>query len=203
MQIVHVAVEGTIGAGKTTVLKILQEQMPDAKVIEEPVGDWMRLGLLGRAYNHPERFALGFQQAVMVSLFHAYHQERDALVVISERSFFSNKHVFSNLHLDAEQWPFYAYAHDLLTKMLPERRLMYVYIETPVHEALRRIRQRGRKEEDAIDQDYLMKVQEAHESWLRSESNVVRIDGTQAPEKIASQIRAAVVSKILGKETFT
>ena len=197
MQKLHVAVEGTIGAGKTTVLKILKKLMPDAQVLDEPVEDWTQRGLLQKVYENPERFALGFQQSILVSLFHAYHRENDALVVISERSIGSNKHVFSLLHLDDDDWPFYNYAHHVLTKMLPERRVVYVYIETPVDEALKRIEQRARKGEEALDKEYLTKIQEAHESWLRTETDVVRIDGTQSPDVVATQIQA-VIRGILG-----
>ena len=81
--------------------------------------------------------------------------------------------------------------------MLPERRVVYVYIETPVDEALKRIEQRARKGEEALDKEYLTKIQEAHESWLRTETDVVRIDGTQSPDVVATQIQA-VIRGILG-----
>jgi deoxyadenosine/deoxycytidine kinase len=55
MQTLHVAVEGTIGAGKTKL-------MPDAQVLDEPVGDWTQQGLLQKVYENPERF--GFALAL-------------------------------------------------------------------------------------------------------------------------------------------
>ena len=52
------SVEGNIGAGKTTILKIIGQKLDDVEFVEEPVSIWQNLGvdnLLEKFYENPER----------------------------------------------------------------------------------------------------------------------------------------------------
>ena len=60
------SIEGNIGCGKTTLLKILEKELPTVSIINEPLGEWESIGgkvnLLDQYYKNPERWGLTFQQ---------------------------------------------------------------------------------------------------------------------------------------------
>ena len=58
------ALEGNIGAGKTTILKIIGERFKDVEFVEEPVKEWQELGgmnLLDYFYTDPKRWGFSFE----------------------------------------------------------------------------------------------------------------------------------------------
>ena len=57
------ALEGNIGAGKTTILKLLGKHFKDVELVEEPVKEWQNLGgmnLLDSFYSDPQRWGFLF-----------------------------------------------------------------------------------------------------------------------------------------------
>ena len=68
-----VAVEA-IGAGKTTVLKILKKLMPDAQVLDEPVEDWTQRGC-SKKCTRTQNGLLWDSSSPFSCHFHAYHRE--------------------------------------------------------------------------------------------------------------------------------
>ena len=61
------SLEGNIGCGKTTLLKILEKELPTVTIVNEPLKEWESIGegkvnLLDQYYKNPERWGLTFQQ---------------------------------------------------------------------------------------------------------------------------------------------
>ena len=53
------SIEGNIGAGKTTILKLIGKTFDDVEFVEEPVSQWQNLGgmnLLEKFYEDPARW---------------------------------------------------------------------------------------------------------------------------------------------------
>ena len=93
------SIEGNIGAGKTTILKIIGKNFDDVTFVEEPVSQWQNLGgdnLLEKFYKDPERWGFSFEFYSMLSkikcLLKASESEKN--IVIIERSLLSNKIFF-------------------------------------------------------------------------------------------------------------
>ena len=58
------ALEGNIGAGKTTIMKIISNHFNDVEFVEEPVKEWQNLGgmnLLDAFYSDPKRWGFTFE----------------------------------------------------------------------------------------------------------------------------------------------
>ncbi len=58
------ALEGNIGAGKSTIMKIISNQFHDVEFVEEPVKKWQNLGglnLLDAFYSDPKRWGFSFE----------------------------------------------------------------------------------------------------------------------------------------------
>ena len=53
------SIEGNIGAGKSTILRLISASFNDVEFIEEPVKEWQNLGgenLLDAFYKDPKRY---------------------------------------------------------------------------------------------------------------------------------------------------
>lgn len=62
-----ISIEGNIGSGKSTILKIIRESFPHLTILDEPLAEWQKVGeqgninLLGLYYDKPERWGFTFQ----------------------------------------------------------------------------------------------------------------------------------------------
>lgn len=105
----YVCIEGNIGVGKTTVIAALQELLPVASsaVVPEPVDEWVDRGFLQAMYNgtmHKGSFQLMVLSSLGGVVASAFQNPRTTLVV-SERSIYSNFHVFATAALGDVTFP--------------------------------------------------------------------------------------------------
>lgn len=192
---IQVCIEGNVGAGKSSVVKELQSLFSEAVVVPEPAAEWEERGLLRQMYRDPKAHANSFQQSALAAIVVA-HASVTAPVMITERSVYSNKYVFSSVHMGPEERLNYDYTYEKLTGLLRARRPFFFLLTAPTDVLLERIRRRGRPSEQDIDLAYLQRVQRAHVDWLAKEADVVEVDATLPTKKIAELIRLEVVSKI-------
>lgn len=167
------AVSGTIGVGKSTLLKLLlqenglQKALPGTKVIgmQEPVDEWVRRGWLQKFYQDPEQHALAFQILVykthvatmQLTLTNAMKEARegDSIVFLVERCMWDQLLFWKlqvELHKECETLQDEAYMQDWkLWKLLvpPMQRIFYCKTDT-IEDTFKRVWQRGRKEEIGI-----------------------------------------------------
>ncbi len=163
------SIEGNIGAGKTTILKIIGKKFDDVTFVEEPVSQWQNLGgdnLLEKFYKDPERWGFTFEFYSMLSkikcLLKASESEKN--IVIIERSLLSNK-IFFDISKDMNK------LNDLEYGMLINTYNFYmqniypmlngiIYLNTPVDLCVQRIIQRNRGEEVNVDKNYLLMLKD-------------------------------------------
>ena len=163
------SIEGNIGAGKTTILKIIGKNFDDVTFVEEPVSQWQNLGgdnLLEKFYKDPERWGFSFEFYSMLSkikcLLKASESEKN--IVIIERSLLSNK-IFFDISKDMNK------LNDLEYGMLINTYNFYmqniypmlngiIYLNTPVDLCVQRIIQRNRGEEVNVDKNYLLMLKD-------------------------------------------
>jgi deoxyadenosine/deoxycytidine kinase len=96
------SIEGNIGAGKTTFLRLLKESLKiPFEVVPEPVADWQRFGdsnnkidLLDLFYKDPKKYAYIFQSYCFFSRLKNWtlnQNNYDTQILIFERSIYSDK----------------------------------------------------------------------------------------------------------------
>lgn len=182
---ITLAVEGNISAGKSTFLKILQEESVQLRelieVVPEPVDRWQSIGasklnVLDMFYNDPERMAYTFQNYVFISRVVQEHESRgfQKPLRLLERSVFSDRMVFVRAVHDAkwlsdaeleiyDSWfnPVISFAPGLVPHG-------FIYLRAAPQTCHRRMRQRDRSEEAGVALDYLENLHFKHEEWLMS-----------------------------------
>ena len=181
------ALEGNIGAGKTTIMKIIGQYFTSVEFVEEPVSQWQNLGgmnLLDAFYSDPERWGFSFEFYSMLSKIKALLNaaNSDKPVIVIERSILSNK-VFMDLSHELGKLEEIEYSmlmntyHFYLQHVYPQLSGI-IYLDTPVDECIKRITKRNRGEECTIERSYLQCIKEKMDQLCNSSTmNVIRIDG--------------------------
>jgi deoxyadenosine/deoxycytidine kinase len=202
-----ISLDGNIGAGKSTFLAALATAMPEADIVQEPVGEWMTLknaegkSLLELFYEDKRRWAYTFQNCAILTRLRTI---RDAIattkkrIVITERSVLTDRFVFAEMlrtsgDIDNLEWALYMKWYDAFASDLPIRGI--VYLTTGVGTSAGRIVERGRHGEEHIPLDYLSALDDQHHRWLATtDLPVVQIStepGVPVEQNIA-QVRAFV-----------
>ena len=181
------ALEGNIGAGKTTMMKIIGQYFTSVEFVEEPVSQWQNLGgmnLLDAFYSDPERWGFSFEFYSMLSKIKALLNaaNSDKPVIVIERSILSNR-VFMDLSHELGKLEEIEYTmlmntyHFYLQHVYPQLSGI-IYLDTPVDECIKRITKRNRGEECTIERSYLQCIKEKMDQLCNSSTmNVIRIDG--------------------------
>ena len=181
------ALEGNIGAGKTTILKIIGKHFPDVEFVEEPVKMWQNLGgmnLLDAFYSDPKRWGFSFEFFSMLTKIEALLNaaNSDKPIIIIERSILSNK-VFMDLSmelgkLDKMEYKMLMTTFDFYLQNIYPVLSGILYLDTPVDECIKRITKRNRGEECSIEKSYLQLLKDKFDELANcSTMIVIRIDG--------------------------
>jgi deoxyguanosine kinase len=162
-----IAVEGPIGAGKTSLAEILATEL-DARLIRE---DPAQNPFLASFYRDPKRFALSTQ---LFFLLQRYGQQSDFLQgelfeqggIVSDYLFAKDR-LFATLTLSPEEFALYDRIYQALRPRVAAPDLV-VYLQARTDVLLARIDKRGRPEEKSIKSDYVREVARAYADFFFS-----------------------------------
>ena len=174
-----ITIEGNIGAGKSTLIKMLKERFGDRMAfVEEQVEVWQHMGILEQFYSDPVKYAFKFQAIVLETMMKALEDEiknGDKEIIICDRCPITAIKVFSSNLLDDNiltQRQF-----DTLQKMLKgfNYPMAHVYLRTSPKTCLKRMKMRNRDEETNVTIEYLERLHNKHELWIGG--NSLLLDG--------------------------
>ena len=192
------ALEGNIGAGKTTVLKQMSKTFNDVEFVEEPVKDWQNLGgenLLESFYKDPERWGFSFEFYSMLTKLQALLKAADSEkpIIIIERSILSNK-LFMDLSkelgkLDTMEYKMLINTYEFYLQNVYPQLNGIIYLDTPVDECIKRIIKRNRGEECSIEKSYLECIKKKLDDLFKNSAIIVyKIDGKYDYERDAKRV---------------
>jgi deoxyguanosine kinase len=159
----HIAVEGPIGVGKTSLVELLASRFEGVKVLEDVTNPFLEPFYRGR-----EGAAFQVQLFFLLSR-HQQHVELAQMdlftrFVVSDYTM-SKDRIFARMNLDDEEFRLYDRLYHLLTARLPKPDLV-IYLEASVETCLKRIRLRGREFERSIEPAYLVRLKEAYNAFF-------------------------------------
>jgi len=167
--------EGTIGAGKSTLITALSEQYHTLNAVAEPLAKWDGQGasLLGNFMENPNRWAFTMETYVMSCRIRSHIEMQQALqpLTIAERSVYSGHYVFAvnsfkQGFLSRLEWNAYeAFFNHFVAKQC-QAPAGFIYLRTPPEVAFERVTKRNRSSENTLSIDYLRQLHERHESFL-------------------------------------
>lgn len=166
MQYQFISVEGNIGAGKTTLAKMLAEHFTGRLVLEQ----FAENPFLAKFYEDPPQYAFPLE---LFFLAERYKQLKDTLhtkdifsrVVISDY-LFTKSLLFARVNLPEEEYRLYQKLYDIISPNLIQPELL-IYLHAPVTKIKENIKKRNRAYELNITHDYLFNLQEAYVQYIK------------------------------------
>ncbi len=166
-----IAIEGNIGAGKTSLATRISQQF-NAKLILEQFED---NAFLPKFYENPSKYAFPLELSFLAS---RYQQLKDQLPAqdlfksFTVADYFIHKSfIFAGKNLDSDEFSLYTRLFKIIEASLPNPDLL-VYLFLSVDHLKGNIQKRGRPYEKNIDFDYLEKIQSGYMEFLRQQQNM-------------------------------
>lgn len=200
----HIAVAGNIGAGKTTLTKLLAkhygwethlEDMDDNPYISDFYEDMQRWSFNLQVYFLNERW----QRIKSIRL--------GDKTVIQDRTIYEDASIFApNLHamglMSTRDFDTYNKLFASIQEQIKQPDLL-IYLRAGIPKLVHQIQMRGRDYEDAIRMDYLKRLNERYEAWIGSYTgpalicNVDNVDFAENPDD-AAEIIQQIETKLNG-----
>ncbi|WP_420457359.1 deoxynucleoside kinase [Rubrivirga sp.] len=160
----YVVVEGVIGAGKTTMARMLANRAGGRVVLEE----FEENPFLDRFYTDRDRWAFQTQLAFLASRFKQQKAlaTRDLFVphVVSDYSFDKDR-IFAHVTLSGDEVRLYETLYGIMEPAAPVPDLV-VYLRSSVDRLLHNVALRGRSYESDMDRGYLAELVEAYDQYF-------------------------------------
>ena len=175
----HVAIAGNIGAGKTTLTKLLAKHYKWEAQLEDVVDN----PYLDDFYNQMERWSFNLQVYFLNSRFRQVNQiQNGGKDIIQDRTIYEDAHIFApNLHamglMTNRDFENYKSLFDLMESFVKGPDLL-IYLRSSIPNLVSQIHKRGRDYENSISIDYLSRLNERYEAWITKyeKGNLLIID---------------------------
>lgn len=173
----YISIEGTIGAGKTSLAGMLAAEY-NARLILEQFED---NAFLPKFYLDPEKYAFPLELSFLASRFQqlkSHLSVTDLFKPFIISDYFINKSlIFAKQTLPDDEYALYARLFNIINLSLPRPDLL-VYLYLPVDQLKKNILKRGRPYELDIKQEYLSKIQGGYFEYIRqqTDSRILIID---------------------------
>ena len=192
----HIAVAGNIGAGKTTLTKLLAKHYKWEAQLEDVVDN----PYLDDFYNQMERWSFNLQVYFLNSRFRQVLQIRKSgKDIIQDRTIYEDAHIFApNLHamglMTNRDFENYKSLFDLMESLVQGPDVL-IYLRSSIPNLVSQIHKRGRDYENSISIDYLSRLNERYEAWIHSYGkgklliiDVDNLDFVEKPEDLGNII---------------
>jgi deoxyguanosine kinase len=166
----YFAIEGVIGVGKTTLARLLQSGFKAELVLEV----FEENPFLSNFYSDRARYAFQTQIFFLLS---RYHQQRRNITdrlgtvnsIISDYTFEKDS-LFARINLQGDELEMYYSVQEALAEKVSSPNLV-VYLRASTDTLMRRIAQRDRPYERAMERDYIDLLNRAYDEYYLSSSH--------------------------------
>jgi deoxyguanosine kinase len=170
-QLNYIAIEGNIGAGKTTLATKIAEDC-NAKLILERFAD---NPFLPKFYKDQNRYAFPLEMSFLAD---RYQQISDDLAqfdlfkdfIVADYHIFKSQ-IFAKVTLQEDEFRLYKTMFDIMYKEMPKPDL-YVYLYQNTDRLLANIKKRGRSYEQDIPTNYLEKINQGYLEYIKSQTEI-------------------------------
>lgn len=195
----HIAIAGNIGAGKTTLTKILSKQfgwLPHFEDVENNP-------YLNDFYEDMPRWSFNLQVYFLNSRFRQIIEiQKGEEIVIQDRTIHEDAMIFApNLHamglMSTRDFENYTKLYETIQSLISPPDLL-IYLKASVPALVNQIQKRGREYEDNLRLDYLRRLNEYYDKWISGykEGRLLIIDVDQCNFAEKDDAKADVINKV-------
>ena len=167
----YIAIEGNIGAGKTTLTNKIAEDFNAKSVLERFADN----PFLPKFYEDQNRYAFPLEMSFLAD---RYQQISDDLAqfdlfkdfIVADYHIFKSL-IFAKVTLAEDEYRLYRNLFDIIYREMPKPDL-YVYLYQNTEKLLANIKQRGRSYEQEIPAEYLEKINSGYLEYIKSQTDL-------------------------------
>ncbi len=160
----YIAIEGPIGVGKTSLVKLLGEKLSARTILEQ----FEENPFLADFYDDPERFAF---QTQLYFLLQRYQQQQELRQVdifhnllITDYMFVKDR-LFASLNLNEKEMPLYETVATLLERNIINPDLV-IYLQADTDTLMKNIHKRKRSFEKNVSRDYIDALNQVYNEYF-------------------------------------
>lgn len=160
----YIVVEGPIGVGKSSLTRLLAEDLGGIALMDDPDANPFLPGF----YEAPDQFAFQTQLYFLVS---RYQQQRKLMqrdlfqqTVVCDY-LFAKDLLFAQLNLTEEEYQLYLQIYRMLDQKLP-RPDVTIFMQAAPDVLMKRIRKRNKSYEKPIDPNYVLQVSQTYSQFF-------------------------------------
>lgn len=163
----YITIEGNIGAGKTTLSKMIADEF-NAKLILEQFAD---NPFLPKFYNDPERYSFPLELSFLAARYKQLNSEIQDTDLFKSFTiadyYFAKSLIFAKSTLPNDEYNLYRQLFDIIYQQLlfPD---IYVFLHVNIDRLLENIQLRGRDYERDIKGEYLKEIQDSYFSFFKT-----------------------------------
>ncbi|MBX5438883.1 MAG: deoxynucleoside kinase [Thermoflavifilum sp.] len=190
-----ITIEGNIGAGKTTLAKMLGAHFQARLMLEQFADN----PFLPKFYENPRQYAFPLE------LFFLAERYQQMKAMFSRPDLFTDLLIsdylliksllFARVNLSDDEYHLFHRLFDIIHPQVPQPDLL-IFLYAPVARLQQNIRKRNRSYEQRISDEYLFKIQEMYVQFIRQQSlptlmiDVADADFEHQPEQFQQIVRA-------------
>lgn len=161
----YVAIEGVIGVGKTTLVRLLQNTF-DAEILLEVFEE---NPFLSDFYGDRERYAFQTQIFFLLSRYHQQRRTVNEMISISRNLFadytFAKDALFARINLKGDELDMYYKVHEALAEKIQKPDLL-IYLQASTDTLMQRITLRDRPYERQMERSYIDELNHAYDDFF-------------------------------------
>jgi len=167
----YISIEGNIGAGKTSLAKMLGKDMNATLILEE----FSDNPFLPKFYKDPKKYAFPLELSFLAERYHQLKEKLSKSSLFSELIvsdyFIAKSLIFSKTNLTKDEYRLFEKMYEIMDANLPRPELL-IYLYKDINTLQKNIKKRGRVYEQKIPDDYLEKVQENYLHYIKQNAKM-------------------------------
>jgi len=170
MSLNYLVIEGNIGAGKTTLAKMISERYQTKLVLEQFADN----PFLPKFYENQEQYSFPLEMAFLAERYNQLNRELSHFDLFSPFTvsdyYFMKSLIFAQNTLQPDEYNLYRQFFTIIYDKMPKPDL-YVYLHKNTDLLLKNIALRGRDYETYITKEYLEKITQGYFSYFKQQSD--------------------------------
>lgn len=194
-----IAIEGNIGAGKTTLAHLLSKQLNTRLILEEFADN----PFLPKFYANKQQYAFPLELFFMAERYKQLKELLQTKDIFQHTTIadymFTKCLLFAKVNLAEDEFLLYQKLFDIMHPQLIAPDLL-IYLHAPIVKLKENIKKRNRSYEQSIGQDYLFSLQETYIQYIKQHNiKTLFIDVSNA-DFLGNEMHLATVLDALDKE---
>lgn len=194
-----ITIEGNIGAGKTTLSRLLSNHFNARLILEEFADN----PFLPKFYENKEQYAFPLELFFMAERYKQlkeFLQAKDLFQQITISDYlFTKSLLFARVNLPDDEFLLYQKLFDIINPHLIKPDLL-IYLHAPIDRLKQNIKKRNRSYEQAIDPDYLLSLEETYIQYIKQHSLKTLFVNVENADFLGNELHLQAIIDALDKD---